>query len=291
MKTRLIFSCRPICSNCTKSKRFCEGYNPRGFRVPPPVLGPTEGAFNVRPPLLSHYAPFEEYSSSLPRLEGGLSHQSLRPIRPTPLPTHQPNYHAMGDASYINPGGSITPALTESTSAADHVPPPFSADALGTFQPYPHYSFGDGARTVSHGELQRHASISGPDPGQSWAGGFTPQQAQGGHLLARSNTLTSYSPMTGAGASTAPLPARAFPPVTLPNGLPASQFSSPTDDGASLTSTQMAAYGDQPLPSDHPFYPEVTAHIDHSRFEMTSNGESNLSIPHQRLSTSITVMY
>ena len=289
-RVQLTVPCRPICSNCTKSKRFCEGYNPRiGFRQPPTVSEQTEGAFSVRPPLLSHFASFEGYPSAPPRLDNGGS-ASLRPIRPTPLHTHQRNYNGVIDASCVIPGAPMMPALTPDAFAANPVPFPLSADALGTFQQVPHHLYGDGTRAVPHSPLQRHASVSGVNPGvQTWSEGFPPQQVQSRDLLTRSNTLASYDPMVGA--STAPLPAREFPSLMLSSGVPASQFSPPMHDGARLTSTQLAAFDGQPLPSDHPFYLDATAQVGHGRFELTSNGESNLSMSHQRLSNSITVMH
>ena len=251
-------------------------------------MGSVEGAF--RPPLSAHFPSIEGYPSALPHVESGTSSHALRPLAPIPLQAHQHNYYG-GDPSYVSAGVPITPALTNDALAADSTPVPLSADAFGTFQPGPNYLFDNGARTAQHGSLQRHASLSGPSHGyQNWSAAYTPAQGQGRPLLTRSNTLTSYSPMTSASISQ--VPAGDFRPMPLPSEIPTSQFSSAiTDDAASLTSTQIAAFEGQAFPSDHPFYSEATPHIDRTRLEMTSNGESALSIPYQRLSNSVMVIH
>jgi hypothetical protein len=223
------------------------------------------------PSLLSHFASFEGYPTAFPRLNTGVSNQTLRPIAPTPLQVHQQNYYSTSDPSSLPQGGPITPALTHDTFLADPSPIPLSADSSGTFPSSSQYLFGEGSRGLQHGSLQRHASISGCHPGyQPWLGALNSEQVQNRPTLARSNTLTSFNPFTS------PLISQpsgdVFSPMALPCQPSAPPFSSSTEDQAPLTSTQIAAFGGQPLPPDHPFYSEVKEHYSDPNLDIASRG-------------------
>lgn len=249
-----------------------------------------ESALNIRPPLSTHFSSFEGYHLATPRLESGASAQTLRPLAPTPLQPPQHDYYG-GDSSYLSAGVPLTPASTMDAAAGEPTPGIPSADATGTF-PLPqglNYSFDGGVRAAQQGSLQQHASVSGPSPGyQSWNEAYTPQQGHGRPSLTRASTSTSYNPVISPFVSQ--VPAGVIPSIPLPSEIPVSQFTA-ADDATSLTPTQIAAYDGQAFPFNHPFYSGPTPNIDRTSLEMTSNGESALSIPYQRLSNPVMVFH
>ena len=261
----LILSCRPTCSNCTKSKRYCEGYHPRiVFRRAPSDLGQTGNAPLGRSSLQSNFAPFEGFPLTCPPLSTGASSQALRPIAPTPLQGHQPNYYGTRDPSHVPSGSPFTATSASQSFLVDPTPMPLSGCIPGTFQ--------SGSHSQPYGSTARHVSTSGPNAEyQHWAGAHTGQNAQHLPFLARSES----SPLFDAGerASTGQDHGTGYPPAALPNHASASQFSTIAHHGSPLTSTQIAAFGGQPLSPDHPFYLEMRAQINDSMLETASQGE------------------
>ncbi len=202
-----------------------------------------------------------------------MSNQTLRPIAPTPLQIHQQNYYAARDPSYIPFGGPFTPDLANDSFLADPCPVHVSADISRPLQASSSSLFDQGVGS-SFESTQRHDLISGPDllGYQPWTGALAVEPLQDRPCLIRSNTLTSVDPVPGAIASQ--LPSGVFPPMALSSHAPASQSSSSTDDDAPLTSTQIAAFGGQALPPDHPLYSEVTAQIHGPGLETASRSKS-----------------
>lgn len=256
-----MLSCRPICSNCTKSKRHCEGYNnPHiAFRQHPSGFGHTDYAFNARPPLISHFESSEGYNPAFHHLNTGASNQSLRAIAPTPQQVHQHSYYAARDLSYVPPGAQISPALAGDSFLAGPPSIPHSAGGIGTFG-------------TSSTHILRHPSIPDYDARyQPWTSALSGEHLQDRAHLRRSDTLGSSHPVSSA--ANPQIPSGTFP-MDLPAPLSASQFSSPLEDMPALTPTQIAALSDQPLPSGHPFYSEARAHIHDSSLETVSMGMS-----------------
>jgi hypothetical protein len=141
---------------------------------------------------------------------------------------------------------------------------PLSGGISGTFQ--------SGSHSQLYGSTARHVSISGPNAGyQHWAGAHTGENAQHIPFLARSES----SPLFDAGerASTGQNHGTGFPPAALPNHASVSQFNITAHHESPLTSTQIAAFGGQPLSPDHPFYLEMRAQINDSMLETASQGE------------------
>jgi hypothetical protein len=261
----LILSCRPTCSNCTKSKRYCEGYHPRiVFRRAPSDLGQIGDAPLGRTSLQSNFAPFEGFPLTCPPLSTGASNQALRPIAPTPLQGHQANYYGTRDPSYVPSSIPFTAASASQSFLVESAPMPLSGGVSGTFQ--------SGSHSQPYGSTARHVSLSSSNAGyQHWAGAHTGENVQHIPFLARSDS----SPLFDAGerASTGQDHGTRFLSTALSKHGPASQFSATAQDDSSLTSTQIAAYGGQPLPPDHPFYLEMRAQINDSMLETSSQGE------------------
>jgi hypothetical protein len=275
---QLTLCCRPICSNCTKSKRCCEGYNPRtGPRQPMSGLGQRDDASNVRPTLLSHFASSEGYPSSLARAHPGTSSQSLRPIAPSPLQMNQRTSSGVEGPSFFSSSGLFSQSLANGSFFADRSLIPLSADSFETLQFGPHDFQGGGTDRHVCGITQHRASIPGHGLGhQRSADALSDERLHNRPSLARSSTLTSFIPFSSA--SNPQMPGEACPPSALldyATAAPSAQFSSSTDDDTFPTSTQIAASGGQPLPPDHPFCSEVTAHLHDPVFETAVNGKSS----------------
>jgi hypothetical protein len=261
----LILSCRPTCSNCTKSKRYCEGYHSRiVFRRAPSDSGQPSDAPLGRPSLQSIFASFEGYPLTCPPLSTGASNQALRPIAPTPLQGHPSNYFVTRDPSYIPSDSPFTATSASQSFLVDPSPIPLSADISGTFQ--------SGSYSQPYGSTPRRDSISGPNPGyQHWAGTHTAENVQHTPFLARSSNSPSFDSIPSP--STCQDHGTGFPPGALPGHAPASHFNTTRNYESRLTSTQIAALGGQPLSPDHPFYLEMRAQINDSMMETASQGE------------------
>lgn len=252
-------------------------------------MGQTDDGYNARPPLLSHFGSFEGYPSSFRRLSTGVLGQTLRNIAPTPLQLHQPNYYAARDPSYVPLSSPFTPAVSKDGFHAEPTPFPTSADNSGICQSSSQVHFGQGVGCFPHGTTHCHASRLGLElEYQRWTGASAAEQLHDRPFLARSNTLTSLSPFP----SDIPTqqPGGVFPSVALQDYTAASQFSSPTANDTSLTSTQIAALCGQPLPPDHPFYSEVQAQINDFQSESASKGES-MSVHFQSKSVVLDAQY
>jgi hypothetical protein len=217
---------------------------------------------------LPQFTSFEGYPPVFPQFNRGISAQTLRPIAPTPLQIHQQNYHTGGIPSYGPATGPLVPTTMNDAFNLNVAPAPLSADVLGSFQTGSTYLFGQGASNFQQASLQRHASISGGDAGyQRGSGPFSAGYFQERPSLGRSNSLASFDPMQNVPISQPPI--GRFPPF-LPSQVP--QSTPRRDEGTPLTSTQLAAFNDQPLPPDHPFYPEMRANIEESRGDISSPG-------------------
>jgi hypothetical protein len=165
------------------------------------------------------------------------------------------------------------PALGNDGFSVDPSSVPPTSEIPRTFHSASQCLFGEDVGGSPYGLNQRRASILGPSPEyQQWAGGLPVENLQDRPFNTRSNTLTSFNPVSDT--STSQTQAGVFPLTALQNNEASSQFSSSTDNFTHLTSTQIAAFGGQPLPPDHPFYSEMKGHIYDGGSGTDSNGKS-----------------
>ena len=260
---RLTSQHRPICANCSKSKRFCEGYNPRVmYRGPPTTSSDSSDFLAGKPSLTSNFAPFGGYTAA------GIS-QSLRPIAPTPLQFNQRSFYESINSSLGSSGRPINPALSHDISLGISSPVPLSADALRSFPSSLQYDISLDTQGHPIRPLHRHASVSGPHPDfPSWTGAFDGDQSRSRLAAGRSNTLASIDL-----SAVAHLSGEAFPAISSTSYPPTFQLSGQADFDTPLTSTQIAAYDDQPFPPDHPFYPELRTQISDPRLDVATRGK------------------
>lgn len=244
-------------------------------------MGQTHDASVGRTSPLSQFAPFEGYPSTCPPLNTGASSQTLRPIAPTPLQINQQHYYAARDPPYVPSGSPFMAPPASQSFLGDPSPIPLSAGISGTFQ--------SGSHGPPYVSTPHHAAIPGRDPGyHRWSGAPTAEHIQDTPFLTRLNISPSFDPLQSA--STRQLHSAGFSPEALPNHAPGSQFNVTANDDSPLTSTQIAAFGGQPLPPDHPFYLEMRAQIHDAALETASQGESMSLVLSRRLSYSFAVV-
>jgi hypothetical protein len=241
------------------------------FRQTSSGVGQINNAFHAGHPLSSNFASFDDYPPAFRRLSTGAPNQTLRPI--APLQVHPQDYHAARDPPYDPYLTQFTPALGNDGFSLDPSPAPPTSEIPRTFHSAPQPLFGEGGGGSPYGLNQRRASILGPSPEyQQWAGDLPAETLHDRPSIARSNTLTSFNPVSDTSISQTQ--AGVFHPTALPNNEASSQFSSPTENVTHLTSTQIAAFGSQPLPPDHPFYSEMKGHVYDGGSGTDSNGKS-----------------
>ncbi|KAL2753439.1 hypothetical protein ACRALDRAFT_2111761 [Sodiomyces alcalophilus JCM 7366] len=185
---------KPICNNCTKSKRHCEGYNQRVIFKDP--IGAFHGSGNgpvVYPPESSHHT-FPRFGNT----------QSKPSPQAAPLPAIAPKPPTAADypgyprplfvqpltgqlSSSSSPGYTLTqPSPSSSSSSTPYGQPPAPVSSL-TSHHQTHHPYSD------HGVEQGYITMPGPDemPGPQPSfpardiGGVAPIAQQ--HILDRSN--------------------------------------------------------------------------------------------------------
>lgn len=251
---------RPICANCTKSKRFCEGYNPRmHFKAPP--TGNVDDMLAARSLMYSNQAHFEGFATS------GLSTPSLRAIAPTPPPLHHRSLYGNNNLSQM---GAMPAGWGQDASLGASSQIPLSADGLRSF---PALSPGLPPDATPNQILRpgRHASMSGPHPEyQSWSGSFNPDQMRQRSAFGRSHALANLDLLSTMAASQDTIDAYSAMPST--GDSVGFQFSRASDYDTPST-TRIAAFGDHPLATDHPFYPGLTAQVSDPRLDVAAQGK------------------
>ena len=281
---------RPICKNCTKSKRNCEGYNQRM------VFKQTAGGLHLAGqesnltepiPLAPSLPPGYQPSYHFTAIPG--SNFPLHPIAPRPMyiPPYNPatqvlqHYGAVEATSQLGSGTPFVSRLDDNSSARTHI---------WNTQINQNHSYEQAGREPAYNFQQ----FSGPIPSFHPGGQFAGQTYPSGQILERGVPGQTYS-VDGFNPNQGPesqhvdyenvirysrVPQAPYGmqyPQSAPPSLPRDQSSS-SDDWQNITPPLASALNGKPLSGDHASYMEVQARIETLKHEAIVSGPSCLAV-------------